>query len=104
MAGFLPLFAIAGALTLGAMSPGPSFVMVARTAVARSRANGLAAALGMGVGGLIYAVASLLGLQALFAAVRCWESSSSPPPTRREAQGNQSVRAITSRMISFEPP
>jgi len=69
MAGFLPLFAIAGALTLGAMSPGPSFVMVARTAVARSRANGLAAALGMGVGGLIYAVASLLGLQALFAAV-----------------------------------
>jgi threonine efflux protein len=65
----LPLFAIAGALTLGAMSPGPSFVMVARTAVARSRANGLAAALGMGVGGAAYATASLLGLQALFAAV-----------------------------------
>ena len=64
-----PLFAIAGALTLGAISPGPSFVMVARTAVARSRANGLAAALGMGVGGMTYATASLLGLQALFAAL-----------------------------------
>ncbi|MFL6603416.1 MAG: LysE family translocator [Steroidobacteraceae bacterium] len=69
MDSFFPLFAIAGALTLGAMSPGPSFVMVARTAVARSRANGLAAALGMGVGGATYATASLLGLQALFAAV-----------------------------------
>lgn len=64
-----PLFAIAGALALGAISPGPSFVMVARTAVAQSRANALAAALGMGIGGLMYATASLLGLQALFAAV-----------------------------------
>src|SRR5581483_8089025 len=69
MDSLFPLFAIAGALTLGAISPGPSFVMVARTAVAQSRANGLAAALGMGIGGLMYATASLLGLQALFAAV-----------------------------------
>ena len=29
----LALLGIAGAMTVGAMSPGPSFVMVARTAV-----------------------------------------------------------------------
>lgn len=51
------------------MSPGPSFVMVARTAVASTRTNGLAAALGMGMGGIVFAVAALLGLQALLASV-----------------------------------
>lgn len=44
----LSLLGIAGAMAVGAMSPGPSFVMVARTAVA-SRGDGLAAALGMGL-------------------------------------------------------
>ncbi|HEX6692166.1 MAG TPA: LysE family transporter, partial [Burkholderiales bacterium] len=60
---------IAGAITLGAISPGPSFVMVARTAVASSRADGLAAALGMGVGGVIFAAAALLGLHVVLTAV-----------------------------------
>jgi threonine/homoserine/homoserine lactone efflux protein len=65
----LSLLSIAGAITVGAISPGPSFVMVARTAVAQSRADGLAAALGMGVGGVLFAAAALLGLQVLLAAV-----------------------------------
>ncbi|GFE62300.1 LysE family translocator [Geobacter sp. AOG2] len=65
----LPLFGIAGAITVGAISPGPSFLMVARTAVASSRSAGLAAALGMGVGGVFFAVAALAGLQAVFVAV-----------------------------------
>jgi threonine/homoserine/homoserine lactone efflux protein len=64
----LSLLGIAGAMTVGAMSPGPSFVMVARTAVA-SRGDGLAAALGMGAGGLVFAMAALAGLQAAFLAV-----------------------------------
>ncbi|MDQ0044031.1 LysE family translocator [Variovorax boronicumulans] len=64
----LSLLGIAGAMTVGAMSPGPSFVMVARTAVA-SRSDGLAAALGMGAGGLAFAIAALAGLQAAFLAV-----------------------------------
>lgn len=64
----LPLLGIAGAMTVGAMSPGPSFVMVARTAVA-SRSDGLAAALGMGLGGLTFAIAALVGLQAALLAV-----------------------------------
>jgi threonine/homoserine/homoserine lactone efflux protein len=66
---FAALLAIAGALTLGAMSPGPSFLMVARTAVAASRADGLAAALGMGVGGLLFTGMALAGLHVVLTAV-----------------------------------
>lgn len=66
------LSALAGvlaALTVGVVSPGPSFVMIARTAVSSSRSNGLAAALGMGAGGVLFALAALLGLQAILLAV-----------------------------------
>jgi threonine/homoserine/homoserine lactone efflux protein len=59
------LFAILGALFIGAMSPGPSFVFVVRTAVARSRADGLAAAVGMGVGAMTFGALALLGLRTL---------------------------------------
>jgi threonine/homoserine/homoserine lactone efflux protein len=65
----IALLGIAAALTAGAISPGPSFLMIARTAVAASRADGLAAALGMGAGGVLFAFAALAGLQALFTAV-----------------------------------
>lgn len=61
----LALLTITAALTLGVVSPGPSFVMVARTALARSRADGLAAALGMGLGGMAFALLALFGLAAL---------------------------------------
>ncbi|TAJ52833.1 MAG: LysE family translocator [Nevskiaceae bacterium] len=63
------LAGIAAALALGAASPGPSFVLVARTAAASSRAQGVAAALGMGLGGLVFALAALAGLQALLLAL-----------------------------------
>ena len=43
------LGAVLGALAVGVISPGPSFVMVAKETVSLSRANGLAAALGMGL-------------------------------------------------------
>lgn len=65
----LPLLGIAGALAVGVVSPGPSFVMVARTAVSLSRSQGVAAAFGMGVGGACFALAALAGLQALLLAV-----------------------------------
>lgn len=65
----LPLLGIAGALAVGVVSPGPSFVMVARTAVSLSRLEGVAAAFGMGVGGACFALAALAGLQALLLAV-----------------------------------
>ena len=63
------LLGIAVALTLGAMSPGPSFIMVARTSVAVSRRDGLAAAVGMGVGGVFFSAIALLGLISLLSAV-----------------------------------
>lgn len=65
----LPLFSIALAIALGAISPGPSFVLVARTAIAGSRRAGLGTALGMGLGGLVFASLALLGLIALLAQV-----------------------------------
>lgn len=58
--------AIIGALAAGTVSPGPSFIMVAREAVSASRSHGLWAALGMGVGGAAFAAAALAGLQTAF--------------------------------------
>lgn len=69
MTQLLPLLGIAGALAVGVVSPGPSFVMVARTAVSLSRSQGVAAAFGMGLGGACFALAALAGLQALLLAV-----------------------------------
>lgn len=63
------LLAICAALTVGVVSPGPSFVMIARTSVALSRLDGVAAALGMGLGGVVFAAAALIGLQVVLTAV-----------------------------------
>ena len=65
----IPLLGIIGTLAIGTLSPGPSFVMVARVAVSASRLSAIAAAVGMGVGGVAFAVAALLGLQAVLLAV-----------------------------------
>ncbi len=54
---------------MGAVSPGPSFVMVARVAVSTSRTGGIAASMGMGLGGVVFALAALLGLHAVLVAV-----------------------------------
>src|SRR5262249_56685194 len=65
MGAAVALIAILGALALGVVSPGPSFVLVVRTALAVSRRAGLAAALGMGIGGVMFAGLALLGLHAV---------------------------------------
>lgn len=65
----MALAGIVGALAVGVVSPGPSFVLIARIAVSTSRANGLAASVGMGLGGVVFAGAALLGLQAVLLAV-----------------------------------
>jgi threonine/homoserine/homoserine lactone efflux protein len=69
MQAWFPILSIAAAISIGAMSPGPSFVMVLRISVALSRRAGLAAALGMGLGGMIFGALALFGLQALIAQV-----------------------------------
>ena len=63
------ILGIAVALTLGAMSPGPSFIMVARTSVAVSRRDGLAAAVGMGVGSVLFSAIALLGVISILTAI-----------------------------------
>lgn len=50
---------------LAVMSPGPSFILTAQLAASRSRSDGAMAALGMGVGTVMWAAAVMLGLQVL---------------------------------------
>ena len=65
----VPLVGGGGALTGGPRPPGPTSAMAAPPAVAAPPGDGLAAALGMGAGGIVFAVAALVGLQATFLAV-----------------------------------
>ena len=65
MDGLTPLLLIFGAIVLGAMSPGPSLVYVSRIAMARSRRHAVAAAFGMGLGGVTVAIAAIAGLGAV---------------------------------------
>ncbi len=62
----ISLATVLGVLLIGAISPGPSFVLVARTAIAVSRVDGFFTAIGMGIGGVIFSVVILLGIQAVF--------------------------------------
>jgi threonine/homoserine/homoserine lactone efflux protein len=93
---------------LGAMSPGPSFLMVAHTAAGTSRLAGLAAALGMSVGGATWSASALLGLAAVFQAlphlfllvriagglyliwlaIRIWIGATTPLPEARMSAGS----------------
>lgn len=63
------LIGICAAIGIGVMSPGPSFIMIARIAIASSRGEGLTAAVGMGGAGVLFAAAALLGLNGLLLAV-----------------------------------
>jgi len=113
MDGIAVFLTVSAAISLGAMSPGPSFIVVARTAISSSRGRGVLAALGMGVGGSVFALAALLGLQLvltavpsvyralqvagaaylLFIAYRLWVAAPSPLDiAERKAAGERSAR------------
>lgn len=62
------LIAMCIALSVGVVSPGPSFLMIASTSLSQGRRAGWAASLGMGVVGTAYATAAALGLAALITA------------------------------------
>ena len=47
---------------LGAMSPGPSMVVVINNAITKSRVNGIIAAIAHGIGIAIYALFAVLGI------------------------------------------
>jgi threonine/homoserine/homoserine lactone efflux protein len=59
------LLAIAGVLFVGAMSPGPSFFIVAQNSLSKSRAHGVATAFGTGLGVALFAVLASFGVTAL---------------------------------------
>src|SRR5262245_15074379 len=51
---------------VGAISPGPAFVMTVRTAAAEGFRAAFLAAVGLGAGAICWALAALLGLSLLF--------------------------------------
>ena len=59
-----PLAAVAALNLAAAISPGPAFVLITRTA-ASSRSSALKAAMGTVTASLIWAAAALLGLQVI---------------------------------------
>ena len=63
------LGSIALALMLGAISPGPTFVYVAKNSIAISRKHGLFTALGTGTGAALFGFLAVMGLQAILLAV-----------------------------------
>ncbi|WP_210526677.1 LysE family translocator [Rubellimicrobium arenae] len=63
------LLAVVGVHLLAAMSPGPSFVVCVRTAVAQGFWAAAALALGYGIGAAVWAAAALAGLALLFQVV-----------------------------------
>lgn len=106
------LASIFAAMLVGAMSPGPSFVVVSRIAISRSRLDGLAAAAGMGVGGIVFSVLALAGLTALltqfawlylvlklaggaylvYIACRIWRGAKEPLEVAGTVEGRSSIR------------
>ena len=69
MESFWILGSIAFALMLGAMSPGPTSIYVAKNSIAISRKHGLFTALGTGTGAAVFGLLAVLGLQAFLLAV-----------------------------------
>ncbi|MBL8702323.1 MAG: LysE family transporter [Alphaproteobacteria bacterium] len=102
----LPLASVAVANILGAMSPGPAFVLIARTAVTRGMGPAMAAILGLALGAMLWTAAAIWGLQAVFAtlpwlqralpfagglfllylAVMIWRHARDPAPTMESAR------------------
>lgn len=54
---------------MGVVSPGPSFILVAQTAMARSRVDAIAVSFGMGIGAMILAIIASIGLFVLLETV-----------------------------------
>jgi len=113
MSPIVSFFSILTALTLGAISPGPSFLFVMRTSVAVSRRDGLAAAAGMGLGAATITTLALVGVRAIIAQVawlylafkllggaylvylawRIWQSTGKPTaPLPSETQAPKTAR------------
>lgn len=54
---------------MGAISPGPSFVLIAKLSMGNSRKDGVAASIGMGIGGIFFAILALFGIHTVLTVV-----------------------------------
>lgn len=63
------LLLIAFVFTFGTISPGPSFILVAKTAVSRPLYEGLGVSLGLSFGAVFFTLLAIFGLYALFETV-----------------------------------
>lgn len=63
------LLTIGAVFMLGTMSPGPSFILIAKTAVGKSRKEGFGVAIGLGMGAVLFTVMAIFGLYAILEAV-----------------------------------
>lgn len=63
------LLAIGTVFMLGTMSPGPSFILVAKTAVAKSRMEGFGVSIGLAFGAVFFALMAIFGLYAVIETV-----------------------------------
>jgi threonine/homoserine/homoserine lactone efflux protein len=66
MESVLPLATLALTQLLAVISPGQSFLVISRTALASGRTPALIATLGMGVGSVLWAAGAIAGLAVLF--------------------------------------
>lgn len=63
------LLAIAIVFMFGTISPGPSFILVAKTAVSKPLHEGIGVSLGLALGAVIFTLLAIFGLYALFETV-----------------------------------
>ncbi len=69
MAEYSFLLAIAIVFMFGTMSPGPSFILVAKTAVSKPFSEGIGVSIGLSLGAVFFTLLAILGLNALFVTV-----------------------------------
>ena len=96
----LPLASIAAANLLGAMSPGPAFVLIVRTAIAHGRSAAWRPIAGLALGATVWTAAALWGLQALFAAAP-WIAQMLPVAANQIRKAPPAMQAAILAMIAF---
>ncbi|MGY9046850.1 hypothetical protein P775_26445 [Puniceibacterium antarcticum] len=104
-----------------AISPGPSFVVAARTAASEGFATAAALALGFGLGAALWAAAAMAGLALLFQlvpalfaalkiiggafliwiAIQMWRHARAPLPDRSDLAPRSSLSAIRLGFLTF---
>ncbi len=60
---------IMATLLMGAISPGPSFIVVAKSSLEETQAKGVAIAFGIGIASALFGIAALAGLHVVFETV-----------------------------------